>query len=293
MKKTCIIALCFILLLSTAACGFSKEKQQEIISMFEAFDKAKDTIVLTYFELVVHETHYDLDDITYNGQKCHIVFLEENGFYSYTYNQEDLSVEFLYTLYEGFETVSFGTETLPSQIINAFFSDNCFWFRMDDPRTNLFKQIYYSWCIDTKQAEIVDSWQISKDYEYSMDGNRSKRYSFSYTAPSYENADTEESYLDVTDNKTGITKRIDSSILDTFEEGRKIKEVSKYTRFNIQQAFEDNGDIYFLSSFMVGFDGSPCYYYVYKWNFETEQCVFYTSVYFDEYQEWVSDLYVQ
>ena len=286
MKKILVAFLCVGMLFSLTSCSYYEREKQEITLMFDSFDKSENNIFLTCFELVVNETHYNLDDITYNDQKCNIVFLEKNGFYSYTYSQDSLSVEFLYTLYGSFETTSLGVEILPSKIINAFFGNNRFWFRMDDPYTDEFQQMYYSWCVSTKQVDIIDSDSISQDYEYSTDSNRSTKYSFSYTSKLFGD------YLEITDIESGITKKIDSSVLNTFEEGKKIKKAKSGTRFNIQHAFEDNGTIYLASFFGVYPLAEPCYCYVFTWNFETEECEFYTSICFETYPEWVTDMYI-
>lgn len=278
--------LCVGMLFSLTSCSYYEREKQEITLMFDSFDKSENNIFLTCFELVVNETHYNLDDITYNDQKCNIVFLEKNGFYSYTYSQDSLSVEFLYTLYGSFETTSLGVEILPSKIINAFFGNNRFWFRMDDPDTDEFQQMYYSWCVSTKQVDILDSDSISQNYEYSTDSNRSTKYSFSYTSKLFGD------YLEITDVESGITKKIDSSVLNTFEEGKKIKKAKSGTIFNIQHAFEDNGTIYLASFFGVYPLAEPCYCYVFTWNFETEECEFYTSTCFETYPEWVTDMYI-
>jgi hypothetical protein len=81
--------------------------------------------------------------------------------------------------------------------------------------------------------------------------------------------------------------------LDTFEEGKKIQKAKSSTAFNISHAFEDNGTIYLASIFGVDVFGDPCYCYVYRWDFETEECEFYTYAYFDLYQEWVTDMYIK
>lgn len=286
MKKILVMFLCVGMLFSLTSCSYYEREKQEITLMFDSFDKSENNIFLTCFELVVNETHYNLDDITYNDQKCNIVFLEKNGFYSYTYSQDSLSVEFLYTLYGSFETTSLGVEILPSKIINAFFGNNRFWFRMDDPDTDEFQQMYYSWCVSTKQVDILDSDSISQNYEYSTDSNRSTKYSFSYTSKLFGD------YLEITDVESGITKKIDSSVLNTFEEGKKIKKAKSGTIFNIQHAFEDNGTIYLASFFGVYPLAEPCYCYVFTWNFETEECEFYTSTCFETYPEWVTDMYI-
>lgn len=287
MKMLFIVVICAILIFSLTSCGSFEHQKQEIASMFDSFNKSENIVLLTRFELVVNGTHYNLDDIKYNDQPCNIVFLDESGFYSYVCAQDKLSVEFLYTAYETFETICLGTESLPSEIISAFWGDNCFWFRMDDPSTDEFQQIYYSWCIDTKQVAIVEDDSLSRDYEYSTDSNRSARFLFSYTSSAFGN------YLEITDKESSVTKKIDSSILNTFPEEKEIKGSSASTAFNIEQAFDNNGTIHFVSLFGVNPLGDPCYCYVYSWDFETEECEFYTSVYFETYQEWVTDLYIK
>lgn len=287
MKKILIIAICAVFLFSLTSCNSYEHRDQEIASMFDLFNRSENIILLTCFELVVNNKHYALDDIKYDGKQCNIVFLEENGFYSYVYNQANLSVEFLFTFYETFETVSLCSLILPAKIANAFFADDTFWLRMDNPNADEFQQMYYSWCVNTKQIDIVDSDSISDDYEYSIDNNRSTRYTFAYTSKIFRN------YLNITDTESGITKRIDSSVLDTFEESRKIKKSNSSTTFNISQAFEKNGTIYLASLYGVNPLGDPCYCYVFTWNFDTEECEFYTSINFETYQEWVTDMYIK
>ncbi len=231
------------------------------------------------------DTSYDLSEIKYNDKQCNIVFLEQTGFYSYIYNRERSSVEFLFTYYDGFETRLLGEENLPSEIINSFFGDNCFWFRMHNPETDGFNQIYYSWNVDTHKIEIADSDDIARDYEYSIDNNRSKDYSFSHKS------NFTDDILEITDNKTGVVKRIDKSVLNTFDEGRKILAIAPEYPFNISRVFERDGDVYFITFFEVDFLGDPSYYYIVKWNFETEECDFYTSLYFETFQKWIDDMY--
>ena len=287
MRKILLIFICIVILCSSTSCTYYEHQSQDFTSLFDSFDKSENLILLTCFELVVNGAHYNLDDIRYNGQLCHIVFLEEDGFYSYVYTQDDLSVEFLYTRYETFEVTSLGSEILPAKIIHAFWGEDCFWFRMDDPSTEEFQQMYYSWNIHTKQSTIVDSDCISNDFESSEDSNRSTRYVFSYTSKLFG------SYLEITDIQSGITKKVDHSVLKRFEEGQKIRKLNASTRFNISHVFEDNGTLYFATLLGVNPLGDPCYCYVYTWDFETEACEFYTFVYFDSYQEWVTDMYIK
>lgn len=287
MKKMVAIVICVAMLLTLTSCNYGEKRKQETADMFESFEKNDNVILLTCFELVVGEEHYDLDEIKYNDQECHIVYLEEDGFYSYTYNQNNLSVEFLYTQYDGFKTISLGTETLPSEIRNDLFCDNCFCFGMRNPNTDESKPMYYFWHVDTKEVKILDKDSVTLQSLNSIDNNRSDRYSFSYTSTFLQD------YINITDNETGLSKRIDKSILNTFDEGKQIKKAIKSTKFNIDRVFVDEETIYFATIAGVNFLGDPCYYYIYKWNFETEKCEFYTYVYFERWQEWLTDMYIK
>ncbi len=284
-KQSIVVILCIMMLFSFASC-YSGSEQKEVIAMFDSFEKSQDIILLTHFQLIVNDKYYDRSNVQYNGQVCNIVYLEEDGFYSYTYNEEDLTVEFLFALYEGFETTSLGTTVLPSKVDIVFFADDRFWFEIYDDPSDGIDTAYYSWHIDTKQSEFVDD--CPKEREFSLDNYRSENYSFSYKTRFLFS-----SVLDVTDKSTGVTKRIDRKILNTFDEGRQIKKINKTTIFGIDKIFEKNGDLYFLCYFEVGFLGDPCYYYVVKWNFETEECEYYTALFFEEYQEWIDDMYIK
>lgn len=283
------IALCFALIFTLSCCHVNTDKEiEEIVDMFDGFNNASGAILLTCNQLVVDGVHYDLNDIQYKEQRSNIVFLEENGFYSYIYDRETLTVEFLFTYYENFETTVLGTAVLPSGIITDFFADRCFWFRMDDPQVDKFKQIYFSWNIDTAQAEVKDTNTVPDNYESAQDNHRSANYSFHYKSRPYFGQS-----LYITNNETGVTKRISKTMLNQFEEGKKIKQIHAETVFNIDKVFEKDDDIYLSSLLGVGFLGYPCYYYIVKWNFETEEFQYYTAVYFEEYQDWLDDLYIR
>lgn len=278
-----------------ASLSYNEEEGQEIMEMFDSFENSQDYILVTRYQprhqLVLDGVHHDLSDMKYNGRTCNILFIEENGFYSYTYDYETLTVEFLFTRYEDFETTLLGTDVVPSHIINdsGSYCDRCFWFRMDDPQVEEFKQIIYSWNIDTKQAKIVDCDAVSRKREESMDNNRSEKYSFQRKDGLFK------SDLYVTDNETGVTKKLNKSLLDTFEEGRKIKKKLRNTAgFGINQTFVKGDDIYLASILIINSNGKDnCYWYIFKWNFETEECTYFTAAYFESYQKRVVDMYIR
>ena len=239
---------------------------------------------MTHFELVVKGEHYERDKIKYNGKDTTILFLDEDGFYSYAFDKQTLSVEFLYTTYANFEVTKLGETTLHTRIIHSFFGDYCFWFRIDDVSLDEFGQVYYCWNIAEKTGSIVND--VERSYEYSIDNNRTKCYTFHHQNTLFD------SILEITHNDTAVKKIIDNSILKTFEEGKQISESNSGTVFDPEQVYIVGDDVYFVSGFGVGPLAGRHYYYVVKWNFNTEECTFLTSVYFDYFQEWVDDMII-
>ncbi len=301
MKKLLSVALCIIMIFSLESCalfcvssiiatvdsvaigGFiGNLKEDKTSSMFESFGKNMDCVLLTHFQLVIGDVHYNRSEFTYEGRECEIVFLEENGFYSYTHDYGSPDVVFLFTYYENFETVLLGRETFPERINYCIFSGRC--FLMVPPYE--FRNTYYSWNIDTHETSVID--ENVNDIPQSKDKNRSNDYFFSLEDTFMRNK------LVVTKKETGVSKTIARSVLNSFDEGKRIKRSNYIFRqdFCISSAFERDGDIYFVSFYEAGCLGFPSYYYVLKWNFETEDCSFCTYFFFDEYQEWIDDIYV-
>ena len=119
MRKLAAVILCICTLLALTSCGYSKKKQNKVTAMFDTFNKPDNCILLTNHQLVIGNNHYYLSEITHNNKKCNILLLEEFGFYSYTYDNEDSSVAFLFTEYESFDTAVLGCDTVPADIIHA------------------------------------------------------------------------------------------------------------------------------------------------------------------------------
>lgn len=287
MKKLVASILCLILAFSMSACYYSESEQEEIISMFDSFDNNKNFALLTYFELVVGDNHYDVNELKYDGKICNIVYLDKDGFYSVTFDS-DTEVNFLFTSYDDLEPVLLGEETLPSHISRnyVFFVDRCFGIKLRVGETEEPDSINYFWNVDTHEITVEESQdETNRMYNRSIDNNRSKDYS--YKVPNGSNH-----YIEITHNETGVTKRIDASVLNTFEEGKKIKKAYGLLSlfFGADNVYEQNGDIYFVSYFEVGFLGDPSYYYITKWNFETEEAEIFTSVYFETFPEGVIDM---
>ena len=290
MKKLLTVIVSLILIVSLTSCGYSESHQEKIVSTFESFENSQDIILLTNHQLIVKGERYDLSDIKYDDKYCNIVHLDENGFYSFT-KSSDNEVSFLFTDYESFEPELLGMDVLPSDLIASFFADGKFGFRIDDnPLTDSRDHAYYFWSVETRQPKIVDySEDIRNTLEWTKDNRRSKDYTFSSPVlPSLIFG----SYLDVTHVGSGETKRIDYKTVLSFNEGKEFQKLIDCTYFSVSRVFEREGDIYFISYYQVGLLGDPCCYWVAKWNFETEECEYYTSLIFDEYQDHIDDMYI-
>ena len=285
MKKTFMMILMIFYLFSMSSCYSSKKELQEIQDMFNSFNHSSNYVLLTHFELVVSDNHYVRSDIKYNNKVSNIVFLEQEGYYSYTYDEDSFYVELLFTTYENFETQLLGTVNVPRQIINAFWFDNSFCFRMDDPEVDEFKQIYYCWNIIDKETYLLDT---NDEIEYSKDNNRNCDYLLKHNSKVFNDI------LEITNKKTNIKKVIDISILDSFDEGKKIKNAHRKfsSTFDPLQVYIIENDFYFVSGIGSDFLGDSHYHYIIKWNFETEECSYISTIYFDHFQEWVDDLII-
>ena len=85
-----------------------------------------------------------------------------------------------------------------------------------------------------------------------------------------------------------------SELLKTCAEGRAIIEMgSRDLGTGCTTAYEKDGDIYVVYAYITdGFLGSPCHFYVMKYDFDSHTLEYYTSVFFEEYPEPVYDLYI-
>lgn len=281
MRKVFSVFMTCMLLFGLSSCS----KTEEFQAVFNSFHSADNYVLLTHFELVVGGKHYNRSEITYDGRNTNIMFLDERGFYSYALQQSETDIDFLYTTYDTFETTKIGEDCLPEKIINSFYGDNSFWFRVYDPSIDGAKQIYYRWDTVNKEGYIVED--VERSYEYSVDNNRNDVYTFDYVSKGLKH-----NYLEITDNTTGVKKTIDFSTLKTFKEGKEIAELHIYMLFSPRKAYVMGEDIYFTSTVSAAPLGYQEYTYIVKWNFETEECSLFAYAYFDYYQEWVDDIII-
>lgn len=298
MRKVLLTLLLTVFAISSVACGPYSDPA-DVENMFNSFEQADNYILLTHLELVVRGEHYLRSDIKYMEKEMDILFLEESGFYSYVFDPETAIATYLFTIYDGFETTKLGDATVPSdKVINAFFGDGCFWFRIDDPTTDEFEQCFFCWNTSDKTACIVDD--VTDDYEYSKDNNRTKEYTFE-TDNYYDdnnndifNIDPDDfnEYMTVTKKSTGEEKVFSKEVLGTFREGLEIRAMSSSTYFAPRDAYIVGEDIYIPLSFGVGMFADIEYYYIVKWNFEIEECTFFTWTRFEPYQYRIDDFII-
>ena len=285
MKKHFCLKLLISVTLSLilSSCGFYTENErQEIIEMFNSFGYTDKYIVRTTFQLHVGETIVDIEDITYNGQQCEPIFLEEEGFYAYSCNEEETELNLLHIYYEDMKIELLDEFAIPSRIVNTAYLNDSFYFRIAER----YNQKYIIYNMITKEITNVDTDDVDV-YEGSIDNNRSTKYKLTYKDSAFGSDSV------VVENKaTGIKKKITKSLLNTFEEGKMIEKKRRIDPFDISKIFVEEDDFYIIGYFGLDGLGMDYFYYIWKWNFETEKAEYYTSIYITTYSGDVKDLYI-
>ena len=102
------------------------------------------------------------------------------------------------------------------------------------------------------------------------------------------------SSLLITKIESGETKEVDYSLFDTFEEGKKILALGNMFDLgtHCSDFYEQDGEIYLTYLYQDGFLGNPCHFFILKYDFEQNTLSYYTSLFFEEYQDHVSLLYI-
>lgn len=281
----CILALMIALVLSSCSRYSEKEKQARM-EMFESFEHSDQFIVQTKYQILVNEKKIEVEKIQYQGQQCEPIFLEAGGFYAYAYNADRTELNLLYIDYDNTQTELLNTFAIPSKIIGACYANHAFYFRVDDPDTAEFNQLYMIYDLHSKEIkrENVNDVDVM---EAAIDQNRSTDYQLEY----HDSAFGSDS-VTVTHKATGVTKKITKSALGTCEEGKLINRNQKIDSFDISRIFVKGNDFYVVSYFGLDSLGTPCFFYIWKWNFETEKAEYHTAIYFDTYPESIRDLYI-
>ncbi len=289
MKKIALVLVLILLVLSLSACISWVVSDEDIQEMFDSLENSTNYVLLTHFELVIKGVHYLREDIKYNGKDTIIVFLEQDGYYSFAFSKQDFVVEFLFTKYENFEVTKLGEANLYTDVINSFFGDDCFWLRIDDITTDEFNQVYYCWNVTKKTGEIIAD--VDRSYEYSESSNRNSDYTFYYPS-SILSFFTQR--VEITNKNTGETKIIDGSKAKFFDKHENISSASLIRTGGASSPYVIGDDIYFIGGVDTGPDlwGDAQLNFIYKWNFNTGEYTYVTYVRFDHFQEWFDDMII-
>ena len=281
MKKIITLILIILLFLLTGC----KSKINKINKMFETFPCNENFIAVTGYELIVCGKRYDRNEIKYEDRKVAIEQTQSDGFYGYTYDKKTQIIKLLYVYYENLEMKLIATKTLPEyDLIGSGFVENKYYFYY-----NKVVEEENSWHYD-RYLFKVDAISLEEEIEllpeeWELESYRTSEYKYEYHYSSFS-YDT----LDVT-NKDGITKRIDKKILRNLNEAKQLKKHYLRTMYDFVSWFDKDGDIYIGSLYVNSFEG-PCYYIILKWNFDTEECEFYSYLYFDKYPLAIGNFYM-
>ena len=292
MKKITSILLVLLLCLlpfNLTSCFNSEEKIQEIKDTFDSFENSDQYILITPKEIHVGKQITKIADLKYENEPCHIIYTVENGAYAYACESaSDLSVNIVFIEYDTFEIKLLSTVEVPSQIIIAEHYNNQLYFRMDDPKTEEFNQVYFVYDINTAQTHTIDTDDITVDFEKSADHNRSDVFTINRHMGFMQNE------LRVTNKETGKSRNISNSLLNTCNEGKTIIKLGRRDLgLGPVGACEKNGDIYVAYFYITdGSWGDPSHCYIMKYDFDEHNLEYYTSIFFEVYPEHVCDLYI-
>ncbi len=291
MKKITSILLVLLLCLlpfNLTSCFNSEEKIQEIKDTFDSFENSDQYILITPKEIHVGKQITKIADLKYENEPCHIIYTLENGAYAYACESaSDLSVNIVFIEYDTFEIKLLSTVEIPSKIAIVEHYNNQLYFRMDDPKTEEFNQVYFVYDINTAQTHTIDTDDITVDFEKSADHNRSDVFTINKHGL-FRNK------LKVTNKETGKSRNISNSLLKTCNEGKTIINLGRGDLgAGTVCACEKNGDIYVVFFYMTdGFLGSPCHCYIMKYDFDEHNLEYYTSIFFEKDPGTVYDVYV-
>lgn len=280
LKFACIlivILICF----SLVSCTDSKE-QQEIIDAFNSFESNDNYIFQTLYEFHLGKTIIPNSELLYNGSRCKFLTSTDTCAYGYC-ESEDGAITYIVSLdYESLKISLYDTVILPADLICASFYDNSFYFRTNDPSTEEFEQMYTVYNMSTKEIstcntdnkELIEHEKIFKcgDYEFSC--------------PDFPLSG--DLKMKIKNTKTNTVKKFSTSVLKKCDEGKIICKLPK-NNVNLGGTPSDvyviDNDIYILCYQSVDFLGYPSYYFIVKYNFNTESIEYCSTIYFEDYPE--------
>lgn len=278
-----VVVICFSFISCT-----DTEERYEITDTFSKFKSNDNYIFQTLYELHLGKNVIPNSELTYNGFECEFLYSTDFCAYGYCKNDIETTVYIVSIDYDSLDISLCDTVELPSDLIHGSFYDNSFYFRTNDPTTDEFQQMYTIYDMSNKEIstcdtddfiDVVERRDIHGDYEFEypdlpLIGNLKVR---------------------ITNTKTNETKRFSSKKLKGCEEGKKILKLPhKQTNLGVipSDVYVDGDDIYFLCLQSIGFLGNPSYYFIVKYNFNTESIEYCSTIYFKTYPENTSFFYI-
>ena len=271
--------LLIVLIFNFSSCGYSDKETQELKEALAPYDRSNPYIFITDNDHIYTESGFvNLDDITYEGEKCHLIRPDAYGMYAYSAEDNlDLTINIIYIEYHTWEITLVKSLSLPERLYDISLIKGIFYIRMDDPETDEQKQIYFLYDMNNDQTSTVDT----KDYYAYVkmaDGYADHFYNFErYTLSAITTGATSFSpnkYY-IKDNQTGMIKELDKSLLDTCEEGKIIRSSDPFLYMNC--AYEKDGYVYLLFGHTQGlFENEN--YFIMKYDFETHTLEYYATI---------------
>ena len=280
-KRKYIISfvLLIVLIFNFSSCGYSDKETQELKEALAPYDRSNPYIFITDNDHIYTESGFvNLDDITYEGEKCHLIRPDAYGMYAYSAEDNlDLTINIIYIEYHTWEITLVKSLLLPKRLYDISLIKGIFYIRMDDPETDEQKQIYFLYDMNNDQTSTVDT----KDYYAYVkmaDGYAQHFYNFErYTLSAITTGATifSPNKYYITDNQTGMIKELNESLLDTCEEGKIIH--SSDGNLVMHCAYEKDGYVYLLFVHNRGlFENDN--YFIMKYDFETHTLEYYATI---------------
>ena len=271
--------LLIVLIFNFSSCGYSDKETQELKEALTPYDRSNPYIFITDNDHIYTESGFvNLDDITYEGEKCHLIRPDAYGMYAYSAEDNlDLTINIIYIEYHTREITLVKSLLLPKKLNDISLIKGIFYIRMDDPETDEQKQIYFLYDMNNDQTSTVDT----KDYYAYVkmaDGYSEHFYNFErYTLSAITTGATifSPNKYYITDNQTGMIKELDESLLDTCEEGKIIRSSDPF--LSMHCAYEKDGYVYLLFGHTQGlFENEN--YFIMKYDFETHTLEYYATI---------------
>ena len=271
--------LLIVLIFNFSSCGYSDKETQELKEALAPYDRSNPYIFITDNDHIYTESGFvNLDDITYEGEKCHLIRPDAYGMYAYSAEDNlDLTINIIYIEYHTWEITLVKSLSLPERLYDISLIKGIFYIRMDDPETDEQKQIYFLYDMNNDQTSTVDT----KDYYAYVkmaDGYSEHFYNFErYTLSAITTGATifSPNKYYIKDNQTGMIKELDESLLDTCEEGKIIRSSDPF--LSMHCAYEKDGYVYLLFGHTQGlFENEN--YFIMKYDFETHTLEYYDTI---------------